>query len=243
MAEAEATVLEFARLLREPPRFPRLDRIASRALEALYRARGLERYDDFRLERVQGLPLVITPTVFNPRLLRTGAYFARCLDQPQLLGGAEVLDMGTGSGVCALVAARHARRVVAVDINPAAVRCAQLNALMNQLHSRVEVRHGDLFGPVPGERFDFILFNPPFVPGQARSDRDRAWRSLDVAGRFAADLAAHLKPGGVALMLLSSFGDAQPFLEALTHHGHALSLHAQRRYVGERLAIFRAAPR
>src|SRR5579871_3877988 len=195
MVEPETAVLACTRLLSAPPRFPRLDRLASRALERLYRARGFERYDDFRLERVQGMPLIVTPTVFNPRLLRTGAYFARCLARPALLAGADVLDMGTGSGVCALVAARHARRVVAVDINPAAVRCAQLNALMNQLQARIDVRHGDLFAPVAGERFDFVLFNPPFVPGQARSDRDRAWRSLDVAGRFAADLAAHLKPG------------------------------------------------
>ncbi len=62
----------------------------------------------------------------------------------------------------------YARRVVAVDINPAAVRCAQINALLNQLEQRIEVRRGDLFAPVAGERFDLVLFNPPFLRGAPR---------------------------------------------------------------------------
>src|SRR6185312_16852143 len=97
----------------------------------------------------------------------------------------EVLDMGTGSGVCAVIAARHARRVVAVDINAEAVRCAGINARMNHLEHKIDVRHGDLFAPVAGERFDLVLFNPPFLLGTPRDDRDRAWRSNDVPERFA----------------------------------------------------------
>ena len=163
MSEPDATTLECARLLQAPPPLPWLDRLASQLLSFAYRLRGLERYDDFRLEHVLGTPLLVTPSVFNPRLLRTGAFFAAQIDGALVRGESEVLDMGTGSGVCALFAARHARRVVAIDINPAAVRCAQINALMNQLHTRIEVRHGDLFGAVAGERFDLVLFNPPFV--------------------------------------------------------------------------------
>ena len=243
MSEPGAQLPACTQLLAAPPRFPRLEKLAHRAVSRLYRARGLARYDDFRLERVQDMRLMVIPSVFNPRLLRTGAYFAGCIAAQRLGAGADVLDMGTGSGVCALMAARHARRVVAVDINPAAVRCAQANALMNNLQGRLEVRQGDLFAPVAGERFDLVLFNPPFVPGSARNDRERAWRSLDVAGRFAAGLAAHLNPGGQALVLLSSYGDATPFLAALDAAGCELGLHQQRRFLGERIAIFRAVPR
>ena len=103
--------------------------------------------------------------------------------------GAAVLDMGTGSGVCALAAARHARRVVAVDVSPAAARCTRLNAVLNQLEERIDIRIGDLFEPVAGERFDLVLFNPPFLIGAPKDDRDAAWRSEDTARRFAAGLA------------------------------------------------------
>jgi release factor glutamine methyltransferase len=130
-----------------------------------------------------------------------------------------------------------------VDINAAAVRCAAINACLNHLEQRIEVRHGDLFAPVRGERFDLIVFNPPFLRAAPRDDRDRAWRSIDIAERFAAELGEHLKPGGAALLVLSTFGEAQAFLEQLRRRGFAISVLAERRFVNERLAIFRLEPR
>jgi len=238
----QAQALQCAQLLSQRPRAALLDALLSRALSFTQRLRGFERYDDFRLERVGDTPLLVIPSVFNPRLLRTGAYFAENLGAHVIVPGCEVLDMGTGSGVGALFAARHARRVVAVDINPAAVRCAQLNATLNHLEHRIEVRGGDLFVPVQGERFDRVLFNPPFVRGIPRNDRERAWRSADVAERFAAQLGAHLKPGGYALVLLSSFGDSPAFVSELARHGFSIAPFAQKRYVGERVVIFKVAP-
>ena len=134
------------------------------------------------------------------------------------------------------------RRVLAVDINAAAARCTQLNALLNRLEHRVEVRHGDLYAPVAHERFDLILFNPPFLRGVPRDDRDRAWRSRDAVERFAAGLDAHLNPGGYALVVLSSFGDAGAFLDQFARSGLAVSIEAERRFINERLAIFRLQP-
>lgn len=199
-------------------------------------------YDDFIVERVNGVPILVTPSVFNPKRLRTGEFFASCLDRVVIGPDAEVLDMGTGSGVCAVVAAGHARRVVAVDINPAAVRCASVNALLNGLEDKIEGRHGDLFQPVAEERFDLILFNPPFLRGEPRNDRDRAWRSLDVAERFADGLDHHLKACGCALVLLSTYGDPSIFLVPLDRRGHRVSVLAERRYVGELLTLYRVAP-
>lgn len=222
-----------------PLRFPPGTRTLVRLLHWGRRLCGLHRYDEFILERVHGLPVFVIPTVFNPKRLRTGEYFASQLQAHVIGRNAEVLDMGTGSGICALFAARHASRVVAVDINAAAARCARINTLLNQLDSRIEVRHGDLFEPVAGERFDLILFNPPFVIGEPRNDRDRAWRSTDVAERFAAGLRHHLKPAGAALLLLSTYGDAAAFLRPLLERGHHVARAAQRRYVGERLTLYR----
>jgi HemK-related putative methylase len=207
-----------------------------------YRLIGKDRYDDFRLERVYGMPFVVTPSVFNPKVPRTGEFLASQIDSRLVQRDWEVLDMGTGSGVCAMFAARHARRVVAVDINAAAVRCAGINALLNHLEHRIDVRHGDLFAPVSEERFDLILFNPPFVQGAPQNDRDRAWRSNDVAERFAAGLGAHLKPGGFALVLLSTFGDGHIYLEEFRKRGFEISVLAERRFVNERLTIFRLVP-
>jgi HemK-related putative methylase len=219
-----------------------MTRLVGKAMALCYRLMGKDRYDDFRLERVYGMPFVVTPSVFNPKVPRTGEFFASQIDSRLVQREWEVLDMGTGSGVCAMFAAKHARRVVAVDINAAAVRCAGINALLNHVEHRIDVRHGDLFAPVSEERFDLILFNPPFVQGAPQNDRDRAWRSNDVAERFAAGLGAHLKPAGFALVLLSTFGDGQVFLEEFRKHGFDISVLAERRFVNERLTIFRLAP-
>jgi HemK-related putative methylase len=219
-------------------RLPLLRRLLGRALHLGYRAVGAHRYDDYRMETVCGAHFVVLPTVFNPRSTRTGTFLASRIDPGPVRGDWDVLDMGTGSGVGAIVAARHARRVVAVDINPAAVRCARINAQINQAEDRMDVRIGDLFEPVAGQRFHLVLFNPPFLHAQPRNQRDSAWRATEVAGRFAAGLGDHLLPGGMALVVLSTFGDGLRFLQQLDQHGFRCAAIAQRGYINERLTLF-----
>jgi HemK-related putative methylase len=213
-------------------------RIAVGRLQHLYFKLFLKkRHDGFVLENVCDAELVVAPGVLNPRLMRTGQFFAAYLSSQRVGQNADVLDMGTGSGVCAVVTARHARHVVAVDINPVAVRCARINTLMNRVEDRVEVLEGDLFEPLAGRRFDVILFNPPFLRGKPRDDADRAWRSTDVPERFAAGLRAHLAPTGCALVLLSSFGGAGDFEHQFRRHGFELQVVAQREYINETLIL------
>lgn len=217
-----------------------LGSLIGRVLWLGYRITGKHRYDSFRLERLLDMHFVVMPTVANPKLLRTGAFFASVLESKAIAADKEVLDLGTGSGICALVSARTGRRVVAVDINPAAIRCAAVNASLNRLEHRVDIRHGDLFEPAANERFDLVLFNPPFILGKPEDARDAAWRSCNLAERFAADLADHLKPGGAALLLLSSFGNAGTLFESeLRSHGYRLEMFARHRYINETLTILR----
>jgi release factor glutamine methyltransferase len=223
-------------------RLPLATRLLGKAMALGYRLVGKDRYDDFRLEWVGGMPFIVTPSVFNPKIPRSGAFLASEADSRLIGRDAEVLDMGTGSGVGAVFAARCAKRVVAVDINPAAVRCARINAVLNHLEDKISVRHGDLFDPVLTERFDLVLFNPPFLRGTPRDDRDCAWRSIDVPERFAAGLAARLKPEGSALVLLSTFGDGRAFLEAFREQGLNTSVWAERRFLNETLTLFRLIP-
>src|SRR5690242_17162195 len=109
---------------------------------------GRHHYDDFVVERIGQVPILVTPSVFNPKRLRTGAFFASVLDARILSAQTTVLDMGTGSGICSVFAARYAERVVAVDVNPAAVRCTRINALLNQVEPRFDARCGNLFDAV-----------------------------------------------------------------------------------------------
>jgi HemK-related putative methylase len=197
------------------------------------------RYDHLVLEQVHGMPILVLPDVFNPQLLRTGAFMAGVLDERLIRPGAAVLDLGTGSGVSAIFAARLAGRVVATDINPAAARCAKINAMLNRVEDRVEVREGDLFAPVAGERFGAIIFNPPYYRGTPRDALDHAWRSNDTVERFAAALRDHLTPTGHALVVLSTDGETPAFLASFAAHGFAIDIVAEQDFVNEVITVYR----
>ena len=182
------------------------------------------RYRRLVLERVDGVPLLILPDVFNPVLLRSGVFLARNLPAPVQAATPgsmrpRALDVGTGSGISAIFAARLGYQVVGVDLNPEAVRCARINVLLNDLDELVEIHRGDLFAPVAGERFDLVAFNPPFFRGIPKDPLDQAWRAPDIIERFAGDLGQVLRPGGQARIVLSSDGEWRAMLDALESVG------------------------
>lgn len=117
-----------------------------------------------------------------------------------------VLDLGTGCGIQALHASRHAERVVATDISERALAIAAFNAELNGIRT-IEFRLGSLYEPVAGERFDHIVTNPPFVitPRAAGVPsyeyRDGGLEGDEIVRRVILGAAEHLVPGGVAQLL------------------------------------------
>jgi release factor glutamine methyltransferase len=200
------------------------------------------RYDSVVIEHVEGLPLVVLPDVFNPKLLRSGEFLVQQLARPDLLPrGSSVLDLGSGSGAAGVAAAKRGCAVTAVDINPAAVRCTRINALLNDVE--IDARQGDLFSPLMAtERFDIVLFNPPYYRGVPRDGLDHAWRSTDVPERFAASLASHLVPCGHALVVLSSDGDYQGFLDSVQRSGLSTEIVATRDFTNEVMRVYQVRP-
>ncbi len=116
-----------------------------------------------------------------------------------------LLDLGCGSGTCALLLARRAAHVVATDLHARALDLTRLNATMNGLDN-VETREGSLFDPVRGETFDLIVSQPPFIPqpiGAARSTfLYGGSRGDELPLALIATLAPHLAPRGRALLLV-----------------------------------------
>jgi methylase of polypeptide subunit release factors len=114
------------------------------------------------------------------------------------------LDVGTGSGIQALLAARHAGRVVATDLNERALAFAAFNALLNGVDN-VELRAGSFFEPVRGERFGLVTCNPPYVisPESAFMFRDGGLEGDAVSREVVRALPAHLEEGAFASALVS----------------------------------------
>ena len=212
-----------------------------RAVQRLILRRRLGR---IVFEHIDGVPLVILPQVFNPVVFNTGEILARTVADSPLAAppgdGARALDLGTGSGAGAVFAARRGFRVTAVDLNPEAVRCARINALLNHLETRIDVREGDLFAPVAGERFDLVLFNPPFFRGTPRDRLDFAWRGTDVLERFAAGLPGALTDWGTALLCLSTDGEGEILLTALRGAGFGIETAARHDLGNEVVTVYAA---
>lgn len=108
----------------------------------------LERVDT-RIARIAKLDLTIRPTVYDPRFYRAPAFFADFIGRLDLTGK-RVADVGTGSGLQALAAARAgASSVMAIDVNPDAVAAAAANARANGFADRVFPIVSDLFRRLP----------------------------------------------------------------------------------------------
>ena len=160
--------------------------------------------------KAAGFRLAVYPTVFHPKLFLTSEFFAPFLSTIDL-EGKRLADVGTGSGILALAAARAGAAAVALDINPRAVKAASDNARANGLGDRVTAIRSDLLSALPPEpSFDVIISNPPFFSGEPRDIADRAW----VAGPGYRDIMSlfeqarqRLKPSGAMYVLLSSDSD------------------------------------
>jgi release factor glutamine methyltransferase len=125
--------------------------------------------------------------------------------------GERMLEIGAGLGLAAVLAARAGARVVATDIVPAAVAAIRANAALNGV--TLDVRLGDCYAPVAGERFDLVCSNPPQMPTPPGRERRDATATADNGGidgwevldRVIAGAPAHLAPGGRLVTTIFAF--------------------------------------
>ena len=163
--------------------------------------------------------------------------------------GDTVLDIGTGCGILAVIAAKKASEVVATDINPHAVECAKRNANTKRTANKVEVRLGDLFEPVSKtEKFDVILFNAPYLPSTP-SER-KTWITRDWAGglsgrktidRFIADAPTYLKEKGRILLVQSTLSNLNETLRKFNGMGLGSKVVAEKKVAFETIVVIQAS--
>jgi len=165
---------------------------------------------------------VVDENVYEPA--EDSFLFAMNLDVKE---GEQVLDMGTGCGILGIIAAKKASEVVAVDINPYAVRCIRENAKRNNVRSKMVFIQGDLFAPLSEKaKFDVILFNAPYLPteeNEAHSWIGHAWAGgatgREIIDRFIPEASKHLKPTGHILLMQSTLSCVDKTLTTFKKYG------------------------
>jgi ribosomal protein L3 glutamine methyltransferase len=166
---------------------------------------------------MRGLPFYVDERVIVPRSFigeLLDSHFGghgepgSLIDDPTAV--AHVLDLCTGSGCLAILAALHFPNaaVDAVDISEAALEVAARNVSEHGLDERITLHRGDLFAPLGGRRYDLIITNPPYVdaegmaalPPECRAEPKLAFDGgadgLDVVRRILRDAPDHLTPDG-----------------------------------------------
>jgi release factor glutamine methyltransferase len=156
------------------------------------------------------------------------------------LDGKEVLDIGTGSGILALYCALHGANVTATDVDENALVSAQKAA--RTLGVDLKVALSNLFSSV-SERFDLVLFNPPYVPSSTIEDKtiDGGKNGAQLTVKFLDTLAEHLKMAGSAFLLVSSMNDPRALMTA--HPELDFSVVTKRALFFEELQVLRLSLR
>jgi release factor glutamine methyltransferase len=199
-----------------------------------------------RVTHAAGFRLTVRPTVFHPRYFLSSERFAEFIGSLDL-SGRHVVDVGTGSGILALAAARAgAQRVIATDINPNAALSANENARANGLADRVTGLCTNLLAAFPPRPlFDVILSSPPKHAGEPRDLADRGWHAgpkyRDVAALF--DQARErLKPGGRLYVMVSSDSDLNLFSSLIDRASFRARLVQEYSIFIESLIIYELVP-
>ncbi|NTV54914.1 MAG: methyltransferase [Candidatus Moranbacteria bacterium] len=174
---------------------------------------------------VEGTGILILPNVFSPAYFTDSGWFAKAVSN--IVGKGKVLEIRTGTGVVALFCAKNGATVTATDINPDAVRNAELNFKENEISA--ECHCGDMYEPIPqGERYDFLFWNHPFNRGEnpdeemlLRSGFDYRYESLE---KYFSGARERLNPFGKLLLGTGSYASLSDVERLAEKYGYAMHL-------------------
>lgn len=162
-----------------------------------------------------------------------------------------VFEIGTGAGIIALYCLKKGADVLCSDINPFSIELAKKNYENNKklLEGSFEIRKGDLFNVLKeDEKFDVIIFNPPYLPTKEEDliDED-GWFDKAVNGgidglekinRFINGLSSHLKDNGKGYFIFSSLSDENKLKNNILKNGFKYKVLNSKTFNDEELSIY-----
>jgi len=159
-----------------------------------------------------------------------------------------LLDIGTGCGILAIIAAKKAKKVIATDVNPRAVECARLNAKINGVSPKIDVRLGDLFQPIlKTEKFDVIVFNAPYLPSSLCEQKTwigRSWAGgptgRQLIDQFITEAPHYLKRNGKIFLVQSSLANIEETLKKFRDAGLEAQVIAEKKVFFETIVVIQA---
>lgn len=194
-----------------------------------------------------GLSLAVFPEVYPPH--EDSFLLAEAAEK---YSSGRVLDLGCGSGIAGICAAKNKNviELVLADISPDSLENAKSNLKRNKAFpcgcaSKAKFVKSNLFSNLLGEKFDTILFNPPYLPtsreeklaGRINSAFDGGKSGRKVIDRFLAQFPPHLNGGGVLLYLDSSLTDSKKTEKAFEKEGFTFKNISSQKFFFEELRV------
>lgn len=158
------------------------------------------------------ISISVPPGVFHPGFFFSTRLLLEYLES-QSLQGKSFLEVGSGSGVISIFAARKGARVTACDINTKAVAITLQNSQAN--HVSIDVVLSDLFANIKGH-YDWIVINPPYYNAAPKTEEEYAWycgAAFEYFEEFFEQLPRHIYTNSHVLMILSEVSDLEKIFE------------------------------
>jgi release factor glutamine methyltransferase len=206
-------------------------------------ARTWKPFLEKKLSRTQeyaykGIRLSIPPGIFHPHYFYSTHFLLEYLLKEEL-HSKTFLELGCGSGLISIAAAKKGAQVTATDINPAAVKTLRENSKKNGVS--ITVKSSDLFVNIPVQTFDLIAINPPYYKGKVRGEKDLAWYCGEdhefFSGLFQ-DIKSYMHPSTRCLLVLSDDCDINTIRAIAAKNSVTLRETASKRFLLSTERIF-----
>jgi len=187
-------------------------------------------YGNIRLE--------VPPQVFHPGFFFSTKLLLRYISALSLQGQ-RFLELGAGSGLISIHAAKKGATVTATDINPVAIECLVRNCDQNKV--KPEIILSDLFANIPEQSFDIIATNPPYYKKQPRTPADHAWYCGENGEYFEQlfiKLGKYIHKNSIVLMVLSDECDINMISEIASGHNFHMQKKITKKSVWEYFYIY-----
>lgn len=179
-----------------------MQRIVKYIVERTYKPLLVQYLSKTRLYTYKGIALEIPSQVFHPGFFSSTKLLLKYISNQQL-HGKKVLELGAGSGLLSIYAAKKRASVMATDINPVAIEYLSKNAHRNKVE--IKIIQSDLFENIHVQEFDLMLINPPYYKKKPLSHKDYAWycgENGEYFQRLFSELDRYIHSSSQVLMVL-----------------------------------------
>ena len=192
-------------------------------------------YGDVRLE--------IPPQVFHPGFFFSTRLLLRYISALSLQGQ-RFLELGAGSGLISISAAKNGAKVTSTDINPVAVEYLRRNCDQNKV--KAEIIMSDLFTDIPEQSFDIIAINPPYYKKQPQNMVEHAWYCGENGEYFEqlfTKLGKYIHKNSIVVMVLSEECDINMISDIASGHNFYIQKKIAKKSIWEYLYIYQVISR